>query len=294
MLAHRHPSPDPQARPGAVPAVVVAVATFLLLRRILAPLGLVGVSVAEWVGMAGVLMAWATGRGLGPGVLLRVGGGPGVRPGVGLQGWAAALLVGCAGIPVAWFVTWVQGDWLAPDPTVVDALSRQLLAGSGPELLGLVAAAALTPAICEELVFRGSLLDALLRRWPPRAAILLSGLAFGLLHWVPGGEFRVLPTAALGSLLGWLAWRTGSAVPAMVGHAVHNTLVLASAAWAAQTGRSPVWGIRGTEALPPPLWLALGGVAILWLVHRLLRDPGEPTRADPGSSATSSRNSPDP
>lgn len=283
MPAVRPSSPGPDAYRGAVLAAAGAVAGFLVLRGVLSPWGLAGTALAEWVGLAGVPVAWALGRGLSPGVLLEAGPGSGRRAGPRM--WAAALLVGCAGIPTAWLVTWLQGDWIPPDPTVVEGLRRQFLAAGAPGLLLLLGAAALTPAVCEELVFRGTLLNALLRRWPPRSAILLSGLAFGLLHWIPGGEFRVLPTAAVGVLLAWLAWRTGRVLPAMAAHGLHNTLVLVSAAWAAEAGRSPVWGIRGGQALPPPLWLLLGGVAILGLAHRLLQGPAESEEA--GNSAPS-------
>jgi len=278
----------PRVRPGVVAVVPAAVAIggFLLLRRLLSPFGLGGLAVAEWFALFGVPVAWMVGRGGGLKELLRVGGGGPASPqrptpvdgASSRRGWAAALLTGCAGIPVVWFVTWLQGDWLPPDPSVTEGLRRQLLAGDGVDLLILLAGAAVTPAICEELVFRGTLLDGLLTHWPPRSAVVFSGLAFGLLHWVPGGAFRILPTAAVGVVLGWLAWRTGSVLHAMLAHGIHNALVLVTAAWTARSGGGVAWGVVGDEALPPPLWLLLAGVAILWWAHHLLHPGSGGTR----------------
>ena len=176
------PSAAGRAEPARLRILVAgaAVAGFLVLRRVLAPWGVAGTAVAEWVAMVGMPVALLAGWGVRPGVLLRVGPRPGGSPGEGpgataARRWTATFLVGSAGIPVAWFVTWLQGEWLPPDPTVVDGLQRQLLATDGPGLLLLLAAAVLTPAICEELVFRGAFLGALLRRWPTRTATSYSG-----------------------------------------------------------------------------------------------------------------------
>src|SRR5437870_3950123 len=80
---------------------------------------------------------------------------------------------------------------------------------------------AFLPAICEETLFRGVMLRALLPagRLP---ALLFTSLAFGAFHF---SLYKLLPTATLGLLLGLLAVRSGSIIPSMLAHALNNTLV---------------------------------------------------------------------
>ena len=76
--------------------------------------------------------------------------------------------------------------------------------------------------VCEELVFRGAVLRALLR-WMPRhwVAIAISALFFTLIHANPAQ----MPHAFLiGLLLGWLYYRTDSIVPGIVYHWVNNSI----------------------------------------------------------------------
>ena len=76
--------------------------------------------------------------------------------------------------------------------------------------------------IIEEICFRGLVLGALLKtRCSPWVAILISAVAFGLVHglWAP------FVTATLfGLLAGWLYWRTGSIIPGLIIHIANNSL----------------------------------------------------------------------
>lgn len=76
--------------------------------------------------------------------------------------------------------------------------------------------------VCEELVFRGAVLRALLC-WTPRhwVAIAASALFFALVHANPAQ----MPHAfIIGLLLGWLYYRTDSVVPGVVYHWVNNSI----------------------------------------------------------------------
>ena len=76
--------------------------------------------------------------------------------------------------------------------------------------------------VCEELVFRGAVLRALLR-WTPRhwLAIAISALLFALIHANP---IQMPHAFLIGLLLGWLYYRTDSIVPGIVYHWVNNTI----------------------------------------------------------------------
>ena len=63
---------------------------------------------------------------------------------------------------------------------------------------------------------------------------------FGLFHVVAATVLapeRFLPSAFLGLVLGWVRYRTGSVLPCMVLHAVHNGLLLSMAYWQDEIGQ---------------------------------------------------------
>ena len=61
---------------------------------------------------------------------------------------------------------------------------------------------AVAPGICEELAFRGFVLSGLTRSARPGVAIVLSAVAFGIIHIIPQQVFNA---TLLGLLLGLLA-----------------------------------------------------------------------------------------
>lgn len=227
----------------------MAIGLFLGGRAAAAGAGVVGVAVAEWVGLALVPVALLALRrrrlhdalGLAP---LPPGSVP------------AALLLGLGALPLAWFAFWIA-DVAAPvDPEAARILGRELVARDGGEFFLLLALAAVTPAICEELLFRGLLLRTLLRRHSPALAIGASASTFALLHWTPEAAARVAPTFVLGLLLGWVVWRSRSLWMGMLVHGVYNATLLAAAAWSLGPG------LARPEA--PPTAVLLVGIAMLF------------------------------
>lgn len=106
-------------------------------------------------------------------------------------------------------------------------LMGQVLASArGWDLVLLGVVLALGAGTAEELFFRGFLQQRLSRRFGPRIAVVVAAACFGLMHadWVQG------PAAALlGLYLGWMAERAGSVVPAMIAHAVNNSIAVLGA-----------------------------------------------------------------
>ncbi|HKC05801.1 MAG TPA: CPBP family intramembrane glutamic endopeptidase, partial [Methylomirabilota bacterium] len=110
------------------------------------------------------------------------------------------------------------------------------LAGATPGalLLAVIVIGGLAP-VGEELFFRGFMLTRLRRVWSAGPAILLTAIAFGVIHgeWVHG----VLATG-IGIYLGLVTERSGSVVPAVICHVANNTAsVLLSAAIGPAQGR---------------------------------------------------------
>jgi sodium transport system permease protein len=90
-------------------------------------------------------------------------------------------------------------------------------------LVPLLLVTAVTPAICEELAFRGFILSGfrhLGRKW---RAIAYTAIFFGFTHTV---FQQSLSAMLLGMVLGLIAVQTGSIFPAIVFHMLHNGLTL--------------------------------------------------------------------
>ncbi len=114
------------------------------------------------------------------------------------------------------------------------ALALVAVAVSGP-LPGAsawrVASLLLVAPLLEEIVFRGGLQEALLRRrWAPAMANALTALAFGLSHLLTGSWAwalaRVLPALAIGHVY----QRTRRVAPCVAWHTTFNALWLIAAA----------------------------------------------------------------
>ncbi len=127
-------------------------------------------------------------------------------------------------------------------------------------LLVLLFAVSISPAICEEVLFRGAILSGLRQRLGPWAAILLTGLLFGLFHI---SIYRILPTGLLGIMLTYLAVRSNTIFLGMIVHGlVNGTAVLATSGYlpnalAALLDEDKIQG----QWLPA--WLLAFGVALL-------------------------------
>lgn len=136
----------------------------------------------------------------------------------GLAAFAANLPIS---LGLALFFQWLLKD--APKPT--HPLSDQMGMGVNPfTLLIIYALASIMAPIIEELSFRGMLFPALSRFMKPAFAMLLSGFLFGAIH--PQGPLLWASLGSIGAVSAFLTYFTGSLIPSMVMHAVHNSAIL--------------------------------------------------------------------
>jgi sodium transport system permease protein len=147
---------------------------------------------------------------------------------------------------------------------------RELMQGAPLASLLLILAA--TPAICEELAFRGFILSGLRERGAKWTAIALSAAFFGLTH---GMLQQSLAAGVVGLVLGYVAVQSGSLLPGMVFHFTHNTLlVLVGRVTVELLERHPwlAWVCRtgGSESLPNaypwPVTMLCSAIGLLVLV----------------------------
>ena len=94
--------------------------------------------------------------------------------------------------------------------------------GSGVALL--VVLLTVGAPVVEELFFRGLLLRSLGRRFGAAAAVIGSGVLFGLIHFEP---LQLLALVVFGVVLGYLAVRTGRLGPGIFAHAAFNAVTVA-------------------------------------------------------------------
>jgi len=116
---------------------------------------------------------------------------------------------------------------------------------------------ALVPGICEEILFRGYAQRQFERAAGPVGGILLAGGLFGLYHLRPS---QLLPLVVLGLYMAYLVWRTGSLIPAMVVHVVHNGLAVVGA-WYVQS--QPNYDLQVLEETSMPWYAVLIGFVIV-------------------------------
>jgi sodium transport system permease protein len=176
----------------------------------------------------------------------------------------AAALIALGGIPVGWGIVWLEMQLFAGGNAQSLSYLRDLLTATDAQrALWLLFVAAVTPAVCEELVFRGVLLQSLSREERAGRAVLLSAAVFGAFHLSFETALRFLPTMWIGVLMGWVVWHSRSLFASMLMHFINNAFVVVLL-WQPAVQRLAFDG----EALRWPT--VIGGAAVLAAGLRLL------------------------
>jgi sodium transport system permease protein len=252
-------APAPAPTPGH--ALAIFGAGYVLLFFVFIPLQswrlVPGLLLSEWIGLLGLVVLYARGTGQRLGDVLRV------RP-VPARALLGATLVGAS----AWAVVGLLAEWIAPPPPELTESLRRLVAPEGGRGLPLsLALIALTPAVCEEALFRGVILRGLAAKLPRLTSAVLTGLFFGLFHV---DVWRILPTGLLGVALSLIALETDSILPAMLAHFVNNACLVVLV-YAGSVGSA------ADMSRPAQRGLFLGGLVVLTLGAALVRGTGPKT-----------------
>jgi membrane protease YdiL (CAAX protease family) len=195
--------------------------------------------------------------------LLRIG--PGRLGALGLAASATAvsgLSLTCGSLAQALGAT---GDLVSR--IIPDALAAASPWGAALAWVSLTA----VPAIGEETFFRGLMQPRLCAAWGRWPGIVAAAAAFGVLHLDP---VQGAMAFVVGILLGWIADRFGSIVPAIAAHAGNNALFLGLSAAHAKD-------VAPVAAIPIGAALTLASVVVLRSARSLAlrsRDT-EPVRA---------------
>jgi len=126
-----------------------------------------------------------------------------------------------------------------------------------------LAALAIAPAICEELFFRGFLQTSLRQRYQTAVAVVVSAVLFGLFHIIVRDALfleRMIPSTLMGLILGLMLERSGSVLPGMLLHVLHNGLLISIAHYEQELTRLGI-GMEERRHLPAG-WLAGIGLVV--------------------------------
>ena len=165
-------------------------------------------------------------------------------------------------------------QWFFPKPPPGLAETMELMSSKNQPLWLVLLAFAVTPAICEELVFRGFLLSGFRRSGKVGVAIALSSLTFGIIHMIPQQVFNA---ALLGVALATICVRSRSLLPGVVFHFIYNALAVLHGRAGDTVPDTNVWAWLfrhqdGALRYQPAL-LCLAALAAIGLLHRLTRHP---------------------
>jgi sodium transport system permease protein len=209
-----------------------------------------GLLATEWLLVFGTVVVYLRAAGVAAGPALGL-----ARPRVGAV--VGAVLAGASGwYLVATLVEPLMEHALPVPRELVEQLGR--LVGTRPLWVELLVMA-VTPAVCEEVLFRGALQRSLAPRLGSARAVVLTAVAFGLFHL---SIYRFVPTTLLGVVLGVIAQRSRSLWPAIVFHATSNAAIVVLARFV-QSERMPADGrlvVVAALTLVAGLWLAGLGV----------------------------------
>lgn len=175
------------------------------------------------VGLGVVYAATAAARPLPPDFLRLDFSAPFRKP----DGWAAWGLLGVVLSPAVVFAAaaLVEAVGIVDDPSArgtADAVS-QLLVLDPATFAALFGTTAVLAPLLEETVFRGFLLPSLGRVMPTPLAVVVSAVAFGLVHFSPRDTPQL---TALGLLMGFAYVRSKNLLTPMVIHGAWNGTVL--------------------------------------------------------------------
>jgi membrane protease YdiL (CAAX protease family) len=130
------------------------------------------------------------------------------------------LLMGTLGIMSVGMIlsSCMELHWI-PRSHALDVLDRMMKNLSPGGAIVAISLLGLLPGLIEELLFRGYIQTRLVARWGAAWGIFWTALLFGISHLdLMQGLFAVI----VGCILGFIAYRMGSIIPAMICHAVNN------------------------------------------------------------------------
>ncbi len=195
---------------------------------------------------------------------------------------AAALILSLLGllafIPVVQWAGSVNQllplpEWLQAMEEMQMELLEKVLQGDVGVVFSLIMVA-VTPALCEEVFFRGYLQRHLERGLGVAAGIIVTGFIFGFFHL---RLTQLLPLSLLGIYLAYLTWRTGSLWIPIVIHFANYAIAVATAEF---VKNRPDMEITDLEQIAVPWYIVSVGLLVFCGIMYVLHQRTETKMAD--------------
>lgn len=182
--------------------------------------------------------------------------------------WVGAILLGCSTWPWIFEIVVTLNGWGlgSVDLSKIETVEKLLESWKQLPLFLIVFCLGVVPGICEECFFRGFLFNGIRQNSKSAAwTIFATAIAFGLFHVVLSGGAapeRVLPSTLMGVLLGWVRAKSGSILPGIVLHSVHNSALLILASFRDELAG---WGLESVQHQShlPTTWLGIAAVGFI-------------------------------
>lgn len=133
---------------------------------------------------------------------------------------------------------------------------------------------AIAPGICEEVMFRGTMLDSY-ERLGHKKSILITAFLFGIFHF---NIFNFIGPAFLGIILGVLVYKTNSIYTSIIGHTINNSIALTIGYFVTkysgqidQMANQPIPIDQNTQLLASAIMLLLIGTGSLFVMIFLIK-----------------------
>ena len=152
-------------------------------------------------------------------------------------------------------------DWAVEWDHNQEVALQQVLSGNVSVPLALLLVA-LTPALCEEVIFRGYFQRNMERSLRPFWAIVITGIAFGAFHLRFG---EIVPLSLLGIYLAYIVWVSGSIWPAVLVHLLNNGTAILANAWANNRVEPIV-----LDELAMPWYVGIAGLIVCVLLSQAM------------------------
>ncbi len=110
---------------------------------------------------------------------------------------------------------------IIPSPEWLTEMMKPLYAKNSAEWLQVILGAVIIAAVSEEFLFRGFLQISLEKKGDVTRAVLLTSIAWTLVHQNPYWAIQIF---IVGVLIGYVAWRTDSVFPTMIIHGIYNLM----------------------------------------------------------------------
>ena len=123
------------------------------------------------------------------------------------------------GLFLLYGVNYIVGELTTYLPGYEAMLEMYQAMFAGVHPMALIIGGALIGPVCEEIIFRGVILEGLTKKYDPTKALIFSALIFGLIHMQP---LQVIGAFFAGLILGWIYLKTQSLWIVIALHVINN------------------------------------------------------------------------